>query len=405
MSLIDRYITRLILWPLGVTVSISIMLLLLDNMLRLFRYAISLGGPLRVIWEMLASLLPEYLSLGLTIGIFLSISLAFRRFALQNELDMVTNSGISERRLLKMPYLIAAIICVINFALVGFIEPRGERAFQLLYRDLAAGILGFTINAGEFTRVGENFIMRVEDIRNGPNDLRGIFFSRTDPKGETWVGTSPRGRIILDDLQKIPILRLSHGMLFRSGTLKTNPATLKFDNLDVDIKMKKTGQLLAPHVKMTSYTLPELWSISHDPETSTALRQSAIAKFYRRLVQAIFCLFLPPIAMLFAIPPKRISTPYGIIVALVLVIAFMKFADTAEFMAASGRTTALLAQSIPLSVLGMLSLWSYYQLTQQRGLIVGSIDRFVTTTIDAATSLAQWVRNSLLSLFYATRSR
>ena len=58
------------------------MLLLLDKMLRLFDFVVSEGGPVSVVWQMLANLIPEYLALGIPIGLLLGILLAFRRLAL-----------------------------------------------------------------------------------------------------------------------------------------------------------------------------------------------------------------------------------------------------------------------------------------------------------------------------------
>ena len=54
------------------------MLLVLDKMLRLFDFVAAEGGPVSVVWRMLANLIPEYLSLGIPIGLLLGILLAFR---------------------------------------------------------------------------------------------------------------------------------------------------------------------------------------------------------------------------------------------------------------------------------------------------------------------------------------
>ena len=64
----DRYLARLIAAPLIGTLLIAAMLLILDKMLRLFDFVASEGGPVSVVWRMLANLIPEYLSLGIPIG-------------------------------------------------------------------------------------------------------------------------------------------------------------------------------------------------------------------------------------------------------------------------------------------------------------------------------------------------
>ena len=68
--------------PLLGTLVLAAMLLVLDKMLRLFDFVVNAGGPVSVVWRMLANLLPEYFSLGIPIGLMLGILLAFRKLAL-----------------------------------------------------------------------------------------------------------------------------------------------------------------------------------------------------------------------------------------------------------------------------------------------------------------------------------
>jgi lipopolysaccharide export system permease protein len=77
-GLIDRYLARSIAVPLIGSLVLAAMLLVLDKMLRLFQYVVDAGGPVSVVWRMLANLLPEYLSLGIPFGLMLGILLAFR---------------------------------------------------------------------------------------------------------------------------------------------------------------------------------------------------------------------------------------------------------------------------------------------------------------------------------------
>ena len=100
LSLIDRYLTRTIAVPLIGTLLLAAMLLVLDKMLRLFDFVVNAGGPVSVVWRMLANLLPEYFSLGIPIGLMLGILLAFRKLALSSELDALRGIGAGFGRLL-----------------------------------------------------------------------------------------------------------------------------------------------------------------------------------------------------------------------------------------------------------------------------------------------------------------
>src|SRR5438046_3480670 len=129
-GLSDRYLARSIAVPLIGTLILAAMLLVLDKMLRLFQYVVDAGGPVSVVWRMLANLIPEYLSLGIPIGLMLGILLAFRRLAVSSELDVLLACGFSYRRLLRVPYLYALVAALINLAIVGFLQPYSRYAYE-----------------------------------------------------------------------------------------------------------------------------------------------------------------------------------------------------------------------------------------------------------------------------------
>jgi len=118
----DRYVARLVFIPMMGTLVIAAMLLVLEKMLRLFDFVAAEGGPVSVVWKMLANLLPEYLSLGIPIGLLLGILLAFRKLSLSSELDIYRAVGLSYWRLLRVPYMFAITLAVINLGIVGFLQ-------------------------------------------------------------------------------------------------------------------------------------------------------------------------------------------------------------------------------------------------------------------------------------------
>jgi lipopolysaccharide export system permease protein len=149
----DRYIARQIALPLFSTLVIAAMLLVLDKMLKLFDFVASEGGPVSVVWRMLANLIPEYLSLGIPIGLMLGILLAFRKLATTSELDAMRAVGLGYGRLLRVPYIFAIGLALVNLAIVGYVQPYARYAYEGLRFDLRTGALGASIKVGEFTKL------------------------------------------------------------------------------------------------------------------------------------------------------------------------------------------------------------------------------------------------------------
>src|ERR1700712_2425800 len=135
---IDRYLAKLVLVPLIGTLCLAAMLLIMDRMLRLFDFVVSEGGPVTVVWRMLANLIPEYLGLAVPVGLTLGILLAFRKLALSSELDTLRAVGLGYGRLLRVPYLYGMVLLAANFWIVGYLQPKAQYAYQQLRFELSS---------------------------------------------------------------------------------------------------------------------------------------------------------------------------------------------------------------------------------------------------------------------------
>src|SRR5687768_7510821 len=182
LALVDRYLARNIAIPLAGTLVLAAMLLVLDKMLRLFDFVITAGGPVSVVWRMLANLLPEYFSLGIPIGLLMGILLAFRKLALASELDALRGVGIGYGRLLRVPYMFTAVAMLANIAIVGWLDPYARYRYEGLRFDLRSGALGAAIKVGEFNQFGR-MTLRIDRSEEGGKRLLGIFTALDDRSG------------------------------------------------------------------------------------------------------------------------------------------------------------------------------------------------------------------------------
>jgi lipopolysaccharide export system permease protein len=163
----DRYIARLIAVPLTSTLVIAAMLLVLDKMLRLFDFVAAQGGPVSVVWRMLANMLPEYLSLGIPIGLMLGILLALRRIAhvvrAGRAMRGVGHGSIRPSDACAVYVCRDCVLALVNLAIVGFIQPYSRYAYEGLSYELRSGALGASIKIGEFANLGKGMTLRIEE--------------------------------------------------------------------------------------------------------------------------------------------------------------------------------------------------------------------------------------------------
>lgn len=369
LGLIDRYLARSIAVPLLGSLVLAAMLLVLDKMLRLFQYVVDAGGPVSVVWRMLANLLPEYLALGIPIGLMLGILLAFRTLALSSELDALRGIGISYGRLLRVPYAFAIPLAVINLFIVGYLEPFTHYRYEGLRFDLKSGALGAAIKVGEFNRLGKHLMLRIDRSENKGTQLHGIFVESEDSKGMKVAATAEQGRFLAtDDPDKI-LFRLTKGRLVQDSPKFTTPRTLAFDSYDLPVSLPVIDQFRSRAAgKADELYLHELWRLGYGGAAPTHQQRLAYeAHFNFRMVEVVMMLMLPLLAIALAVPPKRSSSGLGIFVSILIVVAYHKVNQYAEAAAASGRLDPTFGLWVPLFILAGLIYWMYHVLAHRPG--------------------------------------
>jgi lipopolysaccharide export system permease protein len=377
LSRFDRYLARLIIVPLVASLVIAAMLLLLDRMLRLFDFVMNEGGPVSVVWRMLGNLLPEYLSLGIPIGVMMGILLAFRKLATTSELDALRAVGISYNRLLRVPFLFACLFALVNFGIVGFLQPVSRYAYENLRFELRSGALGASIKVGEFATLGKGMTLRVEESKNQGADLRGLFVRAEGKGGQVLAVTAAKGTFLSTDDPDVILLRLSNGTLVHSPAGGGVPRVLSFDQHDLPVNLPTMTNFRQRGEGNLEKTLPELGRTLLDPKVTPEVRRDASATFNRRLVQCFVMFVLPFLAVALGVPPKRSTSSLGVFLAIILLVTFHKLTEYGERMGSLGRIDPVLAQWVPFIGFIMMSLWLYRVLAYvPGGQPIGALDRW-----------------------------
>src|SRR3546814_5546158 len=83
----------------------------------------------------------------------------------------------------------AAALMVLNLAIVCFIQPYVEYAYEGLEFELRSSALGASIKVGEFNKLGERMTLRVERSESEGRDLHGVFVRAESRDGRTLAVT------------------------------------------------------------------------------------------------------------------------------------------------------------------------------------------------------------------------
>jgi lipopolysaccharide export system permease protein len=390
ITALDRYILRLVVVPMMAVFVIAASLLVLDKMLKLFDFVATEGGPVNVVFQMLANLMPEYASLAIPLGLMLGILLAFRKLATSSELDVMRAVGWSYTRLLRVPYLVTLLMVSINFAIVGYIQPIAAYSYQELQFELRSGALGASIKVGEFTTLQDRMALRIERSEDEGRRLIGIFARVTDGGGQVLSISAREGQFLANrENRDTIILRLTDGAIIQDTPGQT-PRVLSFSQHDLPIELPAIEQFRARASEDNSfkeYILPELLRIGWSGAVPADERLGSQASFNYRMVEVVMMLFLPLLAVALAIPPKRSTSALGVFVSIVMVVAYHKVNEYGQSVALLGRVDPLLALWGPFAVFAALILWMYWRVAYvPGGQAIGALEMVFAR-------LSRWLRS------------
>ncbi|MFN3423974.1 MAG: LPS export ABC transporter permease LptF [Novosphingobium meiothermophilum] len=365
---IDRYIARLVFVPMVSVFVLAASLLVLDKMLKLFDFVATEGGPVSVVFKMLANLLPEYASLAIPLGLMLGILFAFRKLAMSSELDVMRAVGLSYTRLLRVPYIFAIVLAALNLLIVSYLQPLSRYYYEQLQFELRSGALGASIKVGEFNSLQDRTALRVESSRDEGRDLRGIFARLQTAEGQVMVISAREGRFFANrESRDTVILRLTDGQIVQDGPGIRSPRVLTFASHDLPIDLPKIEQFRQRGDADREYFLPELLQIGWNERYSEEARNQSKASFNYRIVEVVMMFLLPLLAVALAVPPKRSTSALGVFLSIVLVVAYHKVNQYGQDVASLGRVDPALALWGPFAIFAALIVWMYWRIAYVPG--------------------------------------
>ncbi|WP_369026873.1 LptF/LptG family permease [Qipengyuania sp. RANM35] len=367
MPSIDRYIFRLVVVPMLGVFAIAASLLLLEKMGRLMDFVAVEGGPVGVVFKMLAALVPEYASLAIPLGLMLGILLAFRKLATTSELDVFRAVGLSYGRLLRVPYIITAMVMAVNVALVFYVQPISRYYYEQLDYELRSGALGASIKVGEFTTLADRMALRIEESEDEGRKLKGIFARVANSKGQVLSISAKEGAFLATkDNPDTIILRLTQGTIVQDTGGQT-PRVLTFTRHDLPIDLPAIEKFRARGDAEREYILPELLRIGWSKDETATKRDASQASFNFRLVEVVMMALLPLLAVALGIPPKRSTSALGVFLSIIMVVAYHKVNQYGEDIAALGRVDPILALWGPFALFSALIIWMYWRVAYVPG--------------------------------------
>ena len=365
MNTLDRYILRETLRPFMVTLVLALMVLLIERMLRVLDLVLGSQGPLRLLFEMLAYLVPHYIGFALPFGLFLGILLGFHRLSRDSELDSVQAAGIGIHRMLRPVMISALVVAALSAVTFSYLQPYGRYAYRAMLHSITNAFVSAILNEGVFAQIGDNTFLSEESYGEGRNFVR-VFVYRKKDGGDWSVMTAREGNLEHGSLNRPPALWLYNGVQLGGSNgdaaqvVKEDPSlgVLHFEALRNELDSSSDSGFRARGEDEREMTLLELWQLRDNPPQGTR-SSDLIAEFHGRIVRVLTIFVLPFLAVPLAHGYRRRARSFGIALGVVILIVYKEVVDFGENMVESEDLTAFTGVWLPFLVFSFGTLLAF----------------------------------------------
>ena len=131
-TILDRYVVREVLPPIGLGLLLFTFILVLDQISQLMKILVSRGADLPTVVRAFLYLLPSIFSVTIPMAFLLGVLLAFGRMASDSEIVALRASGVSPLRLLRPVVALSALAMGVTFFVVAEALPAANQAYREL---------------------------------------------------------------------------------------------------------------------------------------------------------------------------------------------------------------------------------------------------------------------------------
>lgn len=364
MRIYDRYITGQIVRPMLAIVLVALAALLAERMLRVVDIVVGWRGSLVVIVEMLGYLIPHYMSLALPASFFIAILLVFGRLSRDGELDAIMASGLGLHRLLRPLVKVGLALMVITAISQSHLQPYSRYAYRAALFTLSNVSFQALLREGLFVTLGDT-TYSVDGLNSDRSSFSGLFLYDDRGDGRSVTITAREGSVAPPQAGAPLTLQLEDGVqqfvpeLTPPGEPPRGGTTLRFRNFTSDLQGNQPDTFRPRGEDERELTLPELWAGLGAPVEGID-DVEVESEFHGRVVRILSAVTLPLVALPLAIARRRARRSYGIVIGIVLLVAYNQVLQVGEGLADNGRISSWLGLWVPFGVFtltGILLTW------------------------------------------------
>jgi LPS export ABC transporter permease LptF/LPS export ABC transporter permease LptG len=393
--ILDRYLVREILGPLGLGFLVYTFILLIRFLFESAEMIIRRGLDAGIVGQMLLYTLPNIVVLTIPMSLLFGILIAVGRLASDSELIALRSSGVSLMQLYRPILLVSGFFTLANMALMVWALPWGNSSLVQLTMRVVTETVARQVEPRVFYPEFEGTLLYVFEMPPGTSRWNGVFLAQTLPTQKNQITVAEWGELKIDESGDRVVLELHEATthevdLGQPGTYQTSH-NVRVERVLQDDLTEAQAAGYAGVKKVRNQTLGELAATLDDPSSSAELRNMARIEMHKKFSIPVACLVFGLCALPLGFNNRRGGKASGFALSIGVILVYYILLNNGENAARFGKIPAWVGMWTPNLVLAVAGLALLLRRNRDKSLMVARLD--------------QWIRHALWSRLLSLQRR
>jgi len=393
---LQRYVFKEVATPFALAMLAMVIIMLIQRMIQITEWVVNRGVPLLYVFQIIALMLPFFLTIVTPVALLLATLLAINRLSADSEITVMKATGISVARLFT-PVLFLGLLSTVGTAFLSlYIIPRAADWSDTLMKNLTRTSARAAVRVKGFVQLGSRMTLYVDAMED--DTLKGVMLARMGSKKrknvegpETVIALAKEGRITSDPDKLVNYLKLEDGQIQTSDWDGKIFRYIKFDTLNVKIDLENADKKGGVE-RGTDFELMDISTLGRKKEEyagrlkeikakgsktksdkmaadryRVALRQIAIS-IHQKFSLPFACLILALWGIPLGIQPPRTTRNQGVVTGIMLTMVYYVLVSGGKILAVKGVIPTFWALWGPNLVVMLSGLYFLYRVSNDRPL-------------------------------------
>jgi lipopolysaccharide export system permease protein len=337
---------------------VFVFILLMFQVLRLSEFIIVHGVQVGMVLQLITYMTVSFLPAVVPISLLFSILLTFGQLSNDSEIVAMKAIGYHLGHLLAPAVVLSTMVAILSAYISFYGAPWGNRGFEVLFQKLANTKAAATIQQGVFTDGFFDLVLYADEVDSKNGKLKKVFIYDERDNEMPITVIAQEGYVVESDPQfrgKGVTLKLVSGNIHSSGD--KNYTKIDFQSYGINLINTATDQVREK--SPPSLTYDDLKTSMNDPSKSIEDKRIVEAEYHKRWAIAAACILFGVLGVGAGTSTnRRAARASGLVVSLVIMVAYWVIYISGESMARNGTLPAWLAMWIANILFGFASIWT-----------------------------------------------